>query len=211
MAVKLAIWNSALREIGDGKLSDTGEPEKKARLLADVFSDVVGDCLEAGQWNFAIRSVEVEADTGLAPAFGFTYGFAKPDDWVRTTALSDDPQRYVGLDRYDDKGNTWEADVDTIYVNYVSDSGDYGLNLSRWPRSFARFVELSLAQRVVEDLTQNASKKEELDKDVKDALAIAKSRDAIADAQPRYPPLGSWNSSRSGSTRDRGSRTRLIG
>lgn len=212
MATILGVWNAALREIGERNLTDTGEGVEAARVLADVYNDVVTDCLTEGQWNFATRTVMVESDTGVTPAFGPQEVFAKPDDWLRTTALSAEEELQTPLERYLDDVDYWSADVTPIYVRYISNSADWGFNLANWPRAFTRFVELSLALRVCERLSQNQSKWDRLADQVKEAKRKALSQDAMNEAQPKYSPMGSWNAARGGGNGgDRGSRSRLIG
>ncbi len=200
MATKLGLYNAALTEIGDRQLASLAENREPRRVLDAVYDDVVDDCLEAGQWNFAIRTVRLDADPDVTPGFGFTKVFDKPDDWVRTVGLSTDPYLSTALARYADEAGIWAADEDPIYVRYVSDDAAWGGDLTRWPRSFTRFAELSLALRVVERLTQNASKSEVLARAVRTARRNALNKDAMNDATPRRPPTGGWARARAGST-----------
>lgn len=198
MATQLGLYNAALREIGDIKLASTSENIEARRVLDAVYSDVLAECLEEGQWNFAMRTVKLVADTDITTNFGYAHVFDKPSDWVRTSGLSADEYNQLPLTRYTDEVGFWAADVDPIYVRYVSSDASFGGNLGNWPASYRRFVELSLADRIVERLTQNASKKEQIKADLKDARRLALNRDAMNEAGPRYRPPGSWTTARSG-------------
>lgn len=212
MATKLGVFNAALHEIGDAELSDTGDPVEAARVLVRRWDDVVADCLEAGSWNFATKTVEATADTGITPEFGYTEVFAKPSDWVRTHAVSDDENFTAPLLTFYDDVNYWSADVSPIYVRYVSNDTSFGLDLTRWTRAFARYVELELADRVCERLSQNGSKKEAIARDRDKARAVALNRDTMNEAQPKFAPVGSWTRSRGGGrSRERGNRGSLTG
>ena len=213
MATELGVKNAALREIGERNLTSLTEAVEARYVIDDVYDIVLADCLDAGLWNFAVREVQLDSDTGIDPGFGYNHVFAKPSDWVRTVALSADESRQIALEQYSDRVTNWSADVDPIYVDYVSNGASYGLSLTNWPRPFTRYVELALAERICERLTQNASKAEIIKRDKKEALLLAKSHDAMNEAQPRYAPMGSWNSARTGggSRRDRGNRGSLIG
>ncbi len=211
MATQLELYNAALWELGERELSALSDANEGRRVLDGVYSRVLAECLEAGQWNFAIRAVKLEADTGITPDFGPQHVFAKPSDFVRMVGCSADENFNSTVNDYLMEDTNIIANVDTLYVRYVSNSVDYGLDLTKWPTSFTRYVELALAQRVCERLTQNASKGEQLRRDLKDALRTAKSHDAMDDAQNRPRPMGSWNRGRSTNASERGSRTRLIG
>lgn len=214
MVSKLGLWNGALLEIGQERLSDTGDPVVSARELTFVYSQVVDECIAAGSWNFATETIKAEADTGVTPSFGFTEVFAKPTDWVRTVAISGDEFfSYPLLDYYDDV-NFWSANYSPIYIRYVSDDTGMGLELTRWTADFTRFVELQLAERVCMKLTQNASMKEEIGKRRDKARKTALNRDSMNEAQPRFAPPSGWTTARwgrNGSGRDRGSRGSLTG
>lgn len=211
MATKLSLYNAALREIGDAKLSSVTEAVEARYVLDDVYEDVVKDCIESGLWNFATRSVKLDADTGIEPGFGPSEVFAKPSDFVRVVAISPNGDFLSTVSDYIIENEYLVAHQTPIYVRYISDGDDYGFDLTNWPRSFTRYVELSLALRVCERLTQSAGKAEQLRLDVKAARMYAKSRDAMDEAQPRYTPMGSWNAARTGRSGDRGSRDRLTG
>lgn len=211
---KLELWNAALLELGSERLSDTGDPVKSARELTAVHNRVVEECLASGSWNFTMETIRADADTGVTPEFGYTEVFAKPTDWVRTIAVSTDERFSMPLLHYYDDSNFWSADQTPIYVRYVSNDTGMGFDLSRWTQNFTRFVELELAERVCMALTQNASLKETVGKARDTARKKAKNTDAMDEANPKFPPPGSWTSARWGSIggrRDRGSRGSLIG
>lgn len=213
MATKLGVWNNCLLEVGHRRLSDTGEAIKAGREIASVYDDVVADCLADADWNFAIETIKAAADTGVDPDFGFTEVFAKPSDWVRTTQISEDEYFSFPLLHYYDDANFWSADNTPIYIRYVSNDTGLGLELTRWTAKFRRYVELELASRVAYSLTQSTSLKEKIDKLRDRARKDAKNFDAMNEAQPQFPPPGSWTQSRSGrlGRRDRGSRNSLTG
>jgi hypothetical protein len=212
LAAKLAIWNEALREIGQTRLSDTGDTVESARALTDVYDNVVADCLAEGSWNFAMETVKLAADTGVEPSFGFTEVFAKPPDWVRTWSVSQDERFTYPLVDYWDDANFWSADVTPIYVRYVSDDTGLGLELTRWPRAFTRYVELELAARIGKGLNQSDTTKVLVEKNRDRQRKIALNQDAMNEAQSRSFPMGRFNRARRGRAGgDRGNKNSLIG
>lgn len=212
MATQLALYNAALLEIGDRGLASLTEDVEARRVLDVCYADTVAGCLEAGGWNFATRTIRADADSEITPAFGLAFVFAKPNDWVRTSALSLDETFAVPLTRYVDDVDYWSADATPIYVRYVSDDPSWGLDLALWPRSFTRYVELELAWRISERLTQNASKRELIGRDRDRAKRNALNKDALNEAQPKFAPVSSWTAARGGiACRERGARNSLIG
>jgi hypothetical protein len=214
MATKLEIFNGALGEITQEEVDDTGEDIEAGRRLVAAWDRVVADCLSAASWNFAMETVQIDADTGVTPSFGFTKVFAKPSDWMRTYAVSMDEYFTYPLTQYYDDDSYWSADASPIYVRYVSDDTGLGMDLNRWTPLFTRYVELELAHRVCLRINYDKSLKAQIGKDRDQAMKAAKNQDAMDDAQPKFPPPSGWTLARrggSGGFRDRGSRGSLIG
>jgi hypothetical protein len=212
MATQLGLYNAALTEIGDRALASVFEAVEARRVIDLCYSDVIAECLEAGSWNFASRTIKADADTSVMPNFGYRYVFAKPADWVRTFGLSLEESLSVPLTQYYDDVNYWSANATPIYVRYVSDDPAWGLDLALWPRGFARYVELELAFRICERLSQNATKKELIGRDRDRARRIALNRDAMNEAQPKFTPPGTWTAARGGVLgRERGNTGSLVG
>jgi hypothetical protein len=211
VTTKLGLINAALLEIGHTTIADTGEAVESGRIANLVYDQVVVECLSAGSWNFAMETIKADADTGVVPNFGFTEVFAKPSDFLRTIGMSADEYfAHPMLDYYDDQ-NFWSADSTPIYIRYVSDDTGLGLDLTRWPPAFTRYVELEIASRICPRLTESEAKLERIAKDRTAARKRALNYDAMDEPQPKFAPMGSWNRSRSGrlSHGDRGSRSSL--
>lgn len=211
MATKQQIFTGALYELGDRKVLTTESVEAR-RALDDVYDEVLAECLEAGSWNFAMETVQLAADTGVTPNFGYAEVFAKPTDWVKTIGISGDEYFAYPLLQYLDDSNYWSADITPIFVRYVSDDTGLGLDLTRWPTSFTRYVELELAVRVCMRLTNDKQLKEQLKMERDKARRRALNKDALDEPNPKFKPPGSWTQSRQSVTRgDRGSRSNLTG
>lgn len=211
MATKAGLFNAALTELGHNTLSDTGEAVEAGRLLVAAYDRVVAECLDAGSWNFATESIKAVADTGVTPNFGYTEVFAKPTDWVRTIAVSEDEDFSLPLIHYYDDVNYWSANSSPIYVRYVSNDTGMGLELTRWTPAFTRFVELELAVRVAPRIASGEVARVTFLRDK--ARRAALNRDAMNEPNPKFPPPGNWTRSRrSGSSgRDRGNRGSFTG
>ena len=203
MATKLGLYNGALREINQRKLASLTEPREPRYALDDVYDDAIQHCLEQGQWKFAIRSVEIAASTSIDPVFGFANAFERPADWLRTAAICENDRFEPPLDRYLDESGYWFADVNPIYVRFVSCDDQYGLDLSAWPSLFTRYVEIYLASRIAGQITNSSDLVDRLEKRARQAKTEAASNDAMNGPAGRIP-AGSWALSRGGSRSDRG-------
>ena len=210
---RIAIYNVALASLGERSLTALTESQESRRLLDEVWTrggGAIKACLEQGLWNFAIRASQVDASSSISPAFGYANAFDKPTDFVRLVQLSPGEYFVDPLNNYEFEAQYIYADVDPIYIRYVSDDASYGNDLSLWPESFTlwmgHWMGVQIAPRLKNDLDM-----EKLEKRAYRLLVNARSRDAQQEPA-RFLPLGSWVRARSGrSARQRGSRNQLIG
>lgn len=196
MATKLGLYNAALIEIGERTLSGLTENREPRRVLDAVYDSVLAECLAEGQWHFAERTVKITANTNVTIDFGYTYAFDIPTDYVALTGISSG--EYIDdapLLRYQKDNTYWYADIDPIYVRYISNDVEYGMNLLKWPATFTRYVEMALALRVVRRETQSNTDYERLEMMERRAKRNAKSKDA-REKTVRFMPPGSWVQSR---------------
>src|SRR5574343_760692 len=127
MATKISLYNNALLLLGERTLASLTESREVRRLLDKVWArPVVRECLEAGLWRFAMRTVELTYSPSVEPPFGYRYAFDRPSDLVRTAAVCQDEYLREPLLQYQIEGEYWYAELDTIYVRYVSDDDAYG-------------------------------------------------------------------------------------
>jgi hypothetical protein len=208
MTTALLLYNQALMHLGQRKLASTSEDQEGRYYLDEIYSDTLNYCLRQAPWNFAVRAVEIDSD--LTPTFHYSYGFAKPADWIRTYVLSDNEGFDPPLLDYQDQGGYWLANVDPIYVRYVSTTR--GTDVSLFPVDYADYVSSYLAYRIYKRITGHGEDDVTnfLKRQVRPALRRAMANDAM-DQPPGFAPTGEWVSSRGGSKGERGSRSRLIG
>jgi hypothetical protein len=213
MATKLSLYQGACQMLGIRKLASLTENQLSRREFDTVFSrGGIKTCLQMGQWNFAMRSAERTYSPSITPQFGYQYAFDKPEDWVRTSAMSQDEGHRDPLLDYVDEAGYWFADLETLWARWVSNDTQYGLDYSLWPENFTRVVECYFAKEVCIRLTQSQGLKESLDSTFKKLLTQAKATDAM-DEPTTFAPEGSWSRARRGgrSRSDRGRRGQLIG
>lgn len=211
---RLLLYNHALRICGERKLASLTEEREPRHLLDNVWNEGgVDACLEQGQWNFAMRTIRIDYDTGIEPEFGLQRAFLKPDDWIRTAGLCTDEFFKNPLLEYVDEVDYWYADLDQLYVRYVSNDTNYGADLGRWPMSFGKYVAASFAMEIIQKLSQDKDRWQLAERLEKKRKRDALNKDAMNDAT-RQPAPASWVRSRGGwgnSRRDGGNRGSLIG
>lgn len=214
---KLKIFNGALAIVQHRSIASLTVNEEARHALDTAYDDgAINFCLEQGQWRFAMRSSKFSYDTGITPDFGFPRAFAKPSDWCVTSAVCSDEYFNAPHLNYTDEAGYWYSDLDDLYIKYVSNHADFGMNLSLWSASFTEYVKVYLASKVCGKLAANQKLVENITKRngmLETALLVAKNRDAMAEPTKKLP-RGNWVKARTGSGgdwRDGGSRSNLIG
>lgn len=200
MTSKLTLYNGALLKLGEPDLASLSENRAPRRHLDRAWDNgAVRACLELGQWKFAMRSSEYTYSPSVTPGFGFDYGFNVPSDLVRLAGVWQDANMAGPAYRgYREEAGYWYADIDTLYIRYVSDDTDYGNDLSLWPQSFVEVVEAHLAYKTAKAITgSDETMAEMLALRDKKLLPIALSRDAMQEPA-RDMQAGDWVRARVG-------------
>lgn len=214
MTDQLSLYNGALRILGESKLATLTDAVENRRSLDEVWDDGAIDlCLNLGYWNFATRTVQASYDPDVTPAFGFTYGYSKPTDWIKTAALASDEYFRNPLTdlEYKDEGGRWWSDYDSFYLSYISNDASYGGDYSLWPEEFVTLVQTYMANEIAPRVRKSQSGLAEIEAKYKRAKLEARNSDAMNEGT-KFAPMGSWASARNGyGRRDRGRRGSLIG
>lgn len=204
MADRLGIYNGALLLCKTRSIASLTVNEEGRRLLDQVWADGgVRYCLERGQWRFAMRDQQIYHDPSIDPAWGYRYAFAKPDDWLVTSAVCQDEFFRIPLLQYTDQASWWFAAIDPIYVRFVSSHADYGGNLAKWPATFTQYVEAYFASCIVGKIASDDSTRTFLlgapgrveQGELHKRLVTAKNRDSM-DEPTKYPAQGTWSRAR---------------
>jgi len=188
VADKLSIYNGAVvQHIGDRRIISLTDDVKTRYACDYAWTSAVNACLEQGEWKFALRSVQLYATTDVVADFGYTNAFDKPTDWVRTVAISQDENMNVPLSDFIDESKYWWSYADPIYVRFVSNKSDYGLNVGAWSQSFADYVSAELALRISLNLNQSKSGKEDIEKNIKRLKVAAVGINGVSGPAKRLP------------------------
>jgi len=153
MTTRLGLYNDALLLCGERFLASLTEEREPRRLLDHVWNNGwVKACLERGQWWHAMRTVRIDYDPSITYDFGYQRAFTKPPDWVMTSAVCSDEYFNTPLVQYADERANWYADIDPIFVKYVSSDAAFGGDLSQWPESFTAYAAAYGADRIINKL-----------------------------------------------------------
>lgn len=198
--VKLYCYNEALRLMKERKLSSLSEAREPRRVLDSAWGDGnegVLFCLEQHDWNFATRTLKLEPDPALETGFGFQNVYNKPTDMVRLTTISADEYYRIPLThhQYRDEAEYYLTDINPLYLRYVSDGDDYGLNSGAWTPGFKKFVAAYLAKDSASRITGDKDTRQEVEFNWREKLAHAESRDEQSEGV-KFPTPGSWVRSR---------------
>lgn len=201
-SIKLRVYNDALRHLGSRALTSLSEAREPRRVLDDAWGaddEAARYILEQGLWNFAVRTVEALASASVEPSFGFAHAFDKPADFVRLAGIAREPHFVLPLTSRDftDEGGFWFSDCNPLYIRYVSDSDDYGMNAAAWPETFRRLLGMWLAFECCERITNSTDKRRDLERRMKAMKTDAQSKDAMNEGV-QMPPPGGWALSRAG-------------
>lgn len=208
MTTRLQLYNSAMLILGERSIASLTEETKKRRVLDHIWdTGGVKKCLEQGQWNFAKRTVMLDFDPDVEPNFGYRRAYNKPTDWVLTSAVCSDEFFTEPLIGYVDEAHYWYADIDIIYVRYVSDDPQYGLNINEWPGNFENFVASYFAYWAAFDLSSSEERRKKAEEAMEKFKKEALNKDAMANPT-KFPAPGNWVRSRTGSrSHERGNQT----
>ena len=197
---RLQLYNNALRMCGDRRIATLSDETESRRLLDDVWNDGwIDEVLEAGFWKFAMKSQKFSYETSVTTSFGYQRAFLKPDDWIRPYAICSDEFYRAPLLRYQDDGQYIFADLDDIYVRYVSNGSTRGGDLSLWAGAFADYAAAVGASKIIPKLTADKTRLDMILHSRSGLLAQNLSQalnlDAMGEPQ-KFPALGSWVNSR---------------
>lgn len=204
---QLQLYNDALQMCEERPLASLTENRKPRYELDRVWlAGGVNDCLEESDWDFARRTIMATYDPSIQPDFGYLHAFQKPEDWLRTSAVSDDPYFENGLTRYQDEAGYWWADLQSIYIKYISSDPNYGGNLGLWTGAFKQFAASHFASKIVGTLTHDKSIIQKVMGMREGLLGSSRSKDAMNEP-PGFFSAGQWSRARRGTYFGRPNRT----
>jgi hypothetical protein len=199
VASKTEVFNRALIKIGVNNVSSPDDPSEQARKCSVVFPSLVRAELRKNPWSFAIARVALPV-LATAPAFGWSFAYQKPSDFVRVVQVGDYydfAQIRVAIDQptvpYALEGQTIVTDLGApLRLRYVRNVSE---DTESWDDLFTEAFACRLAMEVCESLTKNQSKFANVTRWYKESIAEAKRLNAI-ELPPVPLPDNSWVTTR---------------
>jgi len=185
----LALYQGACLLIKQKPVASLAENSIIRQTLDTVYPSVFAWMMAAGEWHAFARAISLTPDTTDQPSFGYNYFFTKPTDYVRIIRISASPYMYPTLEDFQEEGQTWVANCNPLFLQYVSNDNTHGNNLGVWGSHFELAFQHELAVRIAPHVTRmGVTDFADLKKDRNQALRDARSKDAINLAAERPPP-----------------------
>ena len=196
MSSKLQIANRALQKVGVtkrlGTFDDAGQEGRAIRTCYDILKAAE---LQANIWTFAVRRVQLSADTET-PAFDYLYQFQLPADFVKLAPLR--PMASEIQDDYQIEGRKILSNSPgPINLRIVSKTVD-----EEWFHPiFVEGFASRIAFETCEELTQSSAKKDGLASEYVKFIGQARRQNAIENG-PVMPSVDPWETIRRGGNRN---------
>lgn len=201
MADTLYIANGALSLVGQGIILSLGDNTPAAKYCTLHMSPAVRETLAEGKWKSAKGKASLGQLTA-APAFGYSYQYQLPDDFVRMITFNDvDPDNLL-RPLYDIQGKQLLTDETTAQIDYVKDLMMAGNDISAAHPKLVQAMVLNLAAKLAWPMQQSRTLQENLEQRYVMALRKALSVDAkqTRNVLPNPAAESSWLRARQSST-----------
>lgn len=165
---KVQICSNALLLLGDSPISSFTEDGDRALLASNLWDNARQSVLRAHPWNCAKEMVALATES-TTPAFDWSYQFLMPGDCLRVLFVgqSDEPDDYII------KGRRILADVDPLYLTYITDLED----VASWDASLVQAMEVYMAARMAYPLTKSATLRDSMFTEYANLLKLARTID----------------------------------
>ena len=144
MSTKISIWNRALRLLGGQRIAATTEDNEAARILTDIWDDILVEALAVYPWNFAIKRASLDL-LDVAPIFGYTNAFQLPVDCLRVLNTKNDDEEWKR------EADTLVTDEGTCKIRYIALITD----VAKYSPGFCSALAIRLASEIAFPLTNN--------------------------------------------------------
>ena len=198
MSTDLEVCNRCLAILGEPPVTSLSDPSKAARTVNASYAPLRDALLRAYRWKFAMKRVELAADTD-APVFGFDYAYTLPSDFLRLDFINDAMVWFATGAEYRDfnegayavEGGKILTDLSApLQVRYVSRA-----DAALFDPAFVEALAARMASSLAIAITQSESKKNEARKDFMEAIRVAVQSNAI-ETPPQQMPDNEWMMSR---------------
>ena len=143
-ASQVSICNGARARIGAPPILSLSEDTKRARACNIAWQPSLDGLLAEHAWPFALTRASL-ARLADPPAFGFSYAFQLPPDFI---SIPDEQEA-----SYQIEGTQYLTDAESVRLRYVRRVDDPNL----FPPSFVELLAIKLASELALTVTRKAS------------------------------------------------------
>lgn len=144
----VSVCSNALLMLGAQPINDFTESNDRARLAANLYPGVRDSLLREHPWSCAIKRVLLAHDV-QKPAFGYSYSFTLPADYVRVLSVGDEGET---IDYLIEERRIL-AKVSSLKLRYVFQNTD----ISTYDSLLVNLLELAMAAKMAYAITQSTS------------------------------------------------------
>ena len=112
-AADVDLVNRALALLGVEAITSLADTSKPAATASVLFDDTRASVFRAHPWNCLIKRASLAQDA-VAPAYGYTYKYALPADYLRLINIEND------LENFQIENGFILYDEDTLNIKYVA-------------------------------------------------------------------------------------------
>lgn len=162
----IEIANSALVKLGAQVINSLADTTKEARLVNLRFTPCLKAVLRNHVWNFAVAR-QTLSPLSTTPAFGYTYEYSLPADFIRIFEVEDDEE-------YRMEGGKILANTNVLNLRYIYLCDDP----TKYDALFSEVLATYLAWDISYALTQSTTVRSEMWEAYRELLRQARSVNA---------------------------------
>lgn len=166
MATEVEICSAALILLGEAPIASLTETSKRATQAASLWPTARRDMLRMHNWNCALTRV-VLSPLVATPAFGYTYQFTKPGDFLRLVQCGE-----YGETDYVFEGNRIFSNEAVLKLVYIAD-----VDTGQWDSMLTDLAILRMARDLAYPVTRSSSLRSEMNQEYRMAERAARNID----------------------------------
>lgn len=190
MASKTEIANRAITKLGEDRVTNVDtENVKSAKTIREMWDIERRALLSAFPWSFAITRVQMAREVST-PAWGYSYQYALPSDFLALIEIYGDPDYSLESDATGGQ-RILTDEGGPLYIKYIRDV----TNTSEFDPFFVASFASKLALEACETITQSNNKKQVLFDEYRLSLKAAYAGNSIQN-KPQGVQDTDWGTAR---------------
>lgn len=196
MVSDVQVCNLALDRLGARNITSLSDNTQTARLCNANIEAQKEVVLQKGKFSFARTRIELP-QLVTTPAFGFSYQYQKPSDYLAMYKINDEVcgvEAKIKFDIEGDKILTDEATMKVVYIRKVTD-------ITQWSALAREALSFKIAHVLAFKLTGSRTKEQDMLGDYLRTMTNAEGSDSQESPEEKVEYSG-WNASRNNNNSD---------